>query len=182
MARNMTLRVFVSSALVAVLAGCAPSEETVAGEERQALPADQVMTEVQHDLRDLGVLRARLFADTAYLFEDSAKLHMRPVELTLFDVEGKEIADLTSREGEMDTRTNAMVARGNVVLVTREGDRRIETEELHYDPRADLIWSDVATTYYEGNTKVVGSGFTSDGEMRNVQVKDATAENLPIVF
>ncbi len=182
MARYRVLRVVISCMISVAALACGRGEEAVAGTDRPALPADQVMLDVQYDVRDVGVLRARLFADTAYLYEDSAQLRMRPVELTLFDETGVEVADLTSREGEMDTRTNAMVARGDVVLVAREGSRRIETAELHYDPRADLIWSDVATTYYEDDTKIEGSGFTSDGEMRNVQVKDATAENLPITF
>lgn len=182
MARYSKLRVFVScAALTALALGCARDEDPVAGEERQ-LPADQIMVGVQYDVRDVGVLRARLFADTAYLFEDSAKLYMRPVKLKLFDEEGEQVADLTSREGTMDTRTRAMEARGNVVLVATEGERRVETEELHYDPGANLIWSDVATVYYEDDTRIDGSGFTSDGQMRNVQVKGATAENLPIKF
>jgi LPS export ABC transporter protein LptC len=176
------LRVLISGIALASLAlGCGREEDPVAGTEQQ-LPADQIMTDVQYDVRDVGVLRARLFADTAYMFEDSAKLYMRPVHLMLFNEEGEQVADLTSREGTMDTRTRAMEARGNVVLVATDGNRRVETEELHYDPGANLIWSDVATVYHEGDTRIDGDGFTSDGQMRNVQVKGATAENLPIKF
>lgn len=174
------LDISISTALLCVvLAGCARSENPVA-EGSLSLPADQVLSDVQEDVRDLGVLRARLFADTAYVFEDSSKVLMRPVRLTLFDEGGKKAAHLTALQGTVDTRTQAMVAKGHVVLVTEDGNRRIETEELHYDPRADMIWSDLKTTYTEGETKVVGDGFTSDGRMDDVRVKNGKAQNLKI--
>jgi LPS export ABC transporter protein LptC len=180
MLRYRHLTIVMSTVMsCAVLAGCSQSQNPVA-EGDLALPADQVMSDVQYDVRDLGVLRARLFADTAYVFEDSSKVLMRPVRLTLFDQEGKKAAHLTALEGTMDTRTQAMVAKGHVVLVTEDGNRRIETEELHYDPRADMIWSDLKTTYTEGETKVVGDGFTSDGRMDDVRVKNGKAQNLKI--
>ena len=179
---NRRLAVSISTVVSClVLAACSHGENPVA-EGLTTLPedADQVMSDVQYDVRDLGVLRARLFADTAYVFEDSSKVLMRPVRLTLFDQEGKEAAHLTALEGTTDTRTQAMVAKGHVVLVTQDGNRRIETEELHYDPRADMIWSDLKTTYTEGETKVVGDGFTSDGNMNDVRVKNGKAQNLKI--
>ncbi|HKJ92185.1 MAG TPA: LPS export ABC transporter periplasmic protein LptC [Longimicrobiales bacterium] len=180
MLRNNVFAVLVSGALAGVaLMGCSQRENPVS-EGALSLPADQVMSDVQYDVRDLGVLRARLFADTAYVYEDSSKVRMRPVRLTLFDQEGKQAAHLTALQGTMDTRTQAMVAKGHVVLVTEDGNRRIETEELHYDPRADMIWSDLKTTYTEGETKVVGDGFTSDGRMDDVRVKNGKAQNLKI--
>ncbi len=174
------LAIGISTVLSCLLLAACSHEENPVAEGAATLPADQVMSDVQYDVRDLGVLRARLFADTAYVFEDSSKVLMRPVRLTLFDQEGKEAAHLTALQGTMDTRTQAMVAKGHVVLVTQDSTRRIETEELHYDPRADMIWSDLKTTYKEGETTVVGDGFTSDGRMDDVRVKNGKAQNLKI--
>lgn len=183
---NRPLRLPTWLAVVAIAASatvaCGDDEDPVAGRDFRDLPADQVMFDAQHDIKDLGVLRARLRADTSYVYEDSARTVMFPVDLRLYNANGAETAHLTSREGELDTRTNKMVARGNVVLVTTEGNRRILTEELHYDPRTRRIWSDVETVVFEGETRLQGQGFSADEDMKNIQIKKGTGENIEIEF
>jgi LPS export ABC transporter protein LptC len=170
-------------AAAAVLpAGCDRAEDPIAGRDFADLPADQVMFDADYDIKDMGTLRARLHSDTAYVFEDSARILWRPVDLTLYDSNGAQTAHLTSREGELDTRTNRMVATGNVVLITTEGNRRILTEELHYDPRTGRTWSDVPTVVFEGETRLEGQGFSSDEDMRNIEVFKGTGENIRIEF
>ena len=169
--------------LLTMAAAAACGEEgPVSGRDFADLPADQVMFDAEYDIKDLGTLRARLHSDTAFVFEDSATIIWRPVDLKLYDTNGGQTAHLTSREGTLDTRTNRMVATGNVVLVTTEGDRRILTEELHYDPRTGRIWSDVPTVVFEGETKLEGRGFSSDEDMQNIEVFKGTGENIRIEF
>jgi LPS export ABC transporter protein LptC len=172
---------------MAALAACALftacSDGSVAvdpGNGFRALPADQVVFQLESDIKDLGVLRARLHADTAHIWEDEAKTFMFPVDLKLYDENGTQTAHLTAREGEMDTRTDKMVARGNVVLVSADGDRRILTEELHYAPRTNQIWSDVHTVYFEGQARMEGEGFRADDRLNDVRVFRSTAENVPL--
>jgi lipopolysaccharide assembly outer membrane protein LptD (OstA) len=66
-----------------------------------------------------------------------------------------------------------MVARGNVVLVTKVGNRRIETEELFYDPQSHKLWSTVKTLMIEGGSRVTGDGFNADDKFDNVTIKNA---------
>jgi LPS export ABC transporter protein LptC len=179
MARAGLLRVAIVMAIAGLAAACGEGSEPVAGSGFRTLPADQVVFNLETDMKDLGVLRARLHADTAQIWEDSAKTLMFPVSLRLYDDNGGESAHLTAREGELDSRTNAMVARGNVVLIARESARRIVTEELHYDPRSGLIWSDVHTVFYDGGTRMEGTGFRADQRMNDVEVFESTGENIP---
>lgn len=166
----------------AAMAACGPDESPVAGRDFQDLPADQVMFDAEYDITDMGTLRARLRSDTAFVFEDSAQILWRPVDLKLYDRNGTQTSHLTSREGVLDTRTNRMVATGNVVLITVEQHRRILTEELHYDPRTGRIWSDVRTVVFEGETRLEGQGFSSDEDMQNIEVFKGTGENIRIEF
>lgn len=161
-------------------AGCGDGSEAVAGATYRDLPADQVVFDLDTDIKDLGVLRARLHADTAHIWEDSAKTLMFPVSLRLFDENGGQTAHLTAREGELDSRTNAMVARGNVRLVADEGNRRIETEELHYDPGSGRIWSDVHTIFYDGDARLEGQGFRADDRLTDVEVFESVGQNIPL--
>jgi hypothetical protein len=64
-----------------------------------------------------------------------------------------------------------MVAIGNVVLITNNL-RKIETEELHYDPNTRRMWSDVTTRHtYEGRVQI-GDSFQSDDEFTRVVVQN----------
>jgi LPS export ABC transporter protein LptC len=159
---------------------CGDGSDAVAGAHFSDLPADQVVFDLDTDIKDLGVLRARLHADTAHIWEDSAKWLMFPVSVRLYDDNGGQTAHLTAMEGELDSRTNAMVARGNVVLIADEGNRRILTEELHYDPSSGRIWSDVPTVMYEGEARLEGQGFRADDQMRDVEVFKSVGDNIPL--
>jgi LPS export ABC transporter protein LptC len=180
--RHAVTLLAMALALATGTLGCDDGSEAVAGSGFRTLPADQIVFDLEMDIKDLGVLRARLHADTAYIWEDSAKTLMFPVDLRLFDDHGGENAHLTAREGELETRTNAMVARGDVVLVSPEQNRRILTEELHYDPRTKRIWSDVHTVFFDGASRIEGQGFRADDQMRDVEVFQATGENIPVDF
>ena len=85
----------------------------------------------------------------------------KDVALDFFDEEGQVYSHLTSREGEIESATNNMVARGNVVVTTTNGTR-IETEVLKYgnDPRK--IVSDELVTVTRGGDVLSGIGFESD--------------------
>ena len=181
-ARRRGPAALVAALLALSVGACQNDRDPVAGGDFRDLPADQVVFGLDYDVKDMGVLRARLHADTAHVWEDSAKTLMFPVDLTLYDENGAQSAHLTAREGELDTRTNRMVARGNVVLVTVEGNRRILTEELHYDSQAERIWSEVHTVFIEDDSRVEGAGFRSDAEMKNVEVSKSTGENIEIEF
>ena len=177
--RSVALFVWLATAVVA---GCGDQEDPVSGGELADLPADQVVFDLATDIKDLGVLRARLRADTAHVWEDSAQTLMFPVDLELYDRDGAMTAHLTADEGELESRTNNMVARGNVVLVSTGSDRRILTDELHYDPRAGRIWSDVHTVLVEGESRIEGEGFESDDQLQNVEVFKSTGQNIELEF
>ncbi len=168
--------------LVGLSAACADSEDPVAERAFRDLPADHVVQSLDTDIKDMGSLRARIHADTAYIWEDSARTLMFPVAVTLYDENGAQTAHLTADEGELDSNTNKMVARGNVVLITERDQRRLLTEELHYDPRRGRIWSDVATVMYQGDTKIEGTGFRANEAMTDIEVFGSTGENLEIEF
>lgn len=174
-------RVGLMAVALLVVAACGDADPV--GERGfRDLPADHVVLRMDTDIKDMGSLRARIHADTAYVWEDSATTLMFPVELELYDADGAQTAHLTADEGELDSSTNKMVARGNVVLITMAEERRLLTEELHYDPRRGQIWSDVHTVMFQGDTRVEGSGFRASEDMTDIEVFDSRGENIEIEF
>lgn len=145
------------------------------------LPADQVLIGVEHATTVDGIRRARILSDSTLVFNDSSMVHLRGVDLETYDVNGGITARLTSKTGSLDTNTNKMIARGTVVLnITGSQAQVITTEELHYDPQAKRIWSDVYSCQKKGAQQLCGDAFTADEDFNNVQVINPRGRNIRI--
>lgn len=151
-----------------LLGGCgrASGNGVVAAEDAQ-LGADRVLYDTRYNTTVEGVRRAVQLADSMYMYEDSATAQLFGVRLMMYDTLGNRTADLRAERGTANQRTKMMLARGNVVLVLSDG-RRIESEELSYDPDTHRIWSDVFTrmTWPDGSVTTFET-FTVDDEFRN---------------
>lgn len=166
----LLLALFLSAA-----SGCRDGTTTPPVAEEQALPADQVVYDLQHTMTTDGVRKAVLDGDTAYLYQSGRSMDLIGVELTFYSETGHETGRLTSATGSYDSRSGQMVARGNVVLVTRdtEGERRLETEELHYDLNGDRMWSEKPVVLHDGPTTVYGTSFRADARFQNRVIEGA---------
>ena len=161
----------VVGCLAALASGaCSTKKEPpVATHSPLADSADQIMYGAKFNLTDQGLNRAHLEADTAYFFDDNTRIELQNVHTTFFTVAGAKDAVLTSRFGTTNTRTNNMIARKNVVVVSEDG-RRLTTQELIYNQQRNEISSDSAFVMTEPNRRVEGIGFRSDPNMKNIQI------------
>lgn len=142
------------------------------------LPADQVIYGLRHVMTKDGVRSAVLNGDTAYLQEEGRRFDLVGVELFFFTESGVQSGKLTSTSGEYSMSDGSFIARGNVVLITEgaNGNRRLETEELHYDVSADQLWSDVPFVLTEGGRVTRGESFRSDAEFDSWSVTGAQTD------
>jgi LPS export ABC transporter protein LptC len=121
------------------------------------------------NLTDQGLQRAHVEADTAYFFDENTRMELQNVHATFFTVTGAKDAVLTSQRGTTNSRTNNMIARRNVVVVSEDG-RRLTTPELIYNQQKNEISSDSAFVMTEPNRRLEGIGFRSDPNMKNIQI------------
>jgi len=138
--------------------------------ERASDQADQMLVHMTHMLTTNGVARAKVQADTAYLFSNTQTADLRTVRVTFYDALGHETSTLTARTGSYQWRTGDMEGRGNVVVVTKDG-RRLQTEALRYSQVKDSVSSDVPFIFDAPDRHIAGDGFTSDPSFRNVIAK-----------
>lgn len=131
--------------------------------------AQQMMFGVTFALTDQGVRRAHLKSDTTLLYNEGTRAELRRVITTFFTTTGEQDAVLTSREGTYLVRLNTMEARGDVVVVSTDG-RKLETQQLKYDPARNEITSDSAFTLTDAETITQGVGFVSDPEMAQIRI------------
>jgi LPS export ABC transporter protein LptC len=166
-------RIVLANLAIGALAvyGCQePAPMTTATDSLRFLEADAVVIDGQHFFTQEGVRAATLLFDTAYQWRDSVDMHLARLTLTVYNEDGSERARVTSDRGTLDRRGDRMTARENVVLVVPAQVRRLETEELHYDPEGNRIWSDSAFAMTHDGRSLRGSAFTSDLEFRNFRV------------
>ncbi|MFC1662065.1 LPS export ABC transporter periplasmic protein LptC [Gemmatimonadota bacterium] len=157
--------------VVLLFGGCGEENPTpVASPELMEMGADQVMTRMETIITTSGVREGRVQADTAFLFNDSTTAILRNPTLVLFNEGGVTRATVTALHGRLDTTTKELQAWGEVVLLIHDGNRRVETSELNYDPDRDRIWSDSATVMREGGRTIRGRSFESDLQFRNARV------------
>ncbi|HMI56242.1 MAG TPA: LPS export ABC transporter periplasmic protein LptC [Gemmatimonadaceae bacterium] len=167
------VRPFMVLAIVGIAvaqAACSEKKKPpVAGHSPLADSADQVMYGVRFSLTNQGQSRANMRADTLYFFEDNTRVESENPIITFFTVTGAKDAVLTARQGTSNTRSNNMIARKNVVVVSEDG-RRLTTEELIYNQQRNEISSDSAFVLTEPNRRLEGVGFRSDPNMKNIKI------------
>jgi len=163
-----------AAALVALATACKRGKEpTAAVTSPMADSADQVMFGARAILTDKGLMRAELFGDTAYFFDDNTRIELRNVKTNFFTTEGAQNAVLTSKQGTYRTQ-GAMQARDDVVVVSTDG-RRLTTPELKFDQARNEISSDSAFVLTEPGRRVAGIGFVSDPNMNNIRILKTTS-------
>jgi LPS export ABC transporter protein LptC len=107
----------------------------------------------------------------------------QPMELTDLTVRfydgGTEVrSTLTSRRGEVDEKTQTLVARDSVVVITPKGER-LQTESLRWDPKAQQVATEDAFRFTRGRDVVTGVGITTDPDLtRYTIMKQVRAEML----
>ncbi len=135
-----------------------------------AFEADGIVFQMTHRITQDGRLQGFVEADTAIQWQDSSAIHLRVLELTVLEETGEVRAIVTAQRGVLDTRSNRMTAYGNVVMIVPGQNRRLESEELHYDPQGDRIRSDSAFVFTEGTRVTRGRAFRSDLDFRNFEI------------
>jgi LPS export ABC transporter protein LptC len=158
-------------ALVAALSACREEFATPVG----APPlletgADMVIFGLEHLITLDGLREGKLLADTAYAYTDSSLWVLTNPILVLYTETGVQRARVTSERGRFKTASREMTAQSNVILEITEGNKRVETAELHYDPNGDRIWSDSLSVLHEAGVVTRGLGFQSDLGFRQIRV------------
>lgn len=150
---------------------CSDQPQTpVAAADLLELEADMAVFGMQQAITVEGVRKALLAADTAYTYRDSTAIDVRALRLTLYTDTGVERAFVTAQRGTIEPNSQRMEARGNVVLTIPDQARRIESEQLHYDPNRDRIWSDTFTVMIHQGQRSTGEAFESDLEFTSVKI------------
>lgn len=131
--------------------------------------AEHKMFGLKHTVTVDGVLRARVEADTAYLYEGSQEWDLIGVTVYFFDATGQQTSTVTSDEGTYDQRTKDMEARGNVVGTTPDG-RRLTTSIMKYVNATDQLEGPEPFVFTAPDENMRGASFIADPDFTRVRI------------
>ncbi|MFH1143542.1 MAG: LPS export ABC transporter periplasmic protein LptC [Candidatus Eisenbacteria bacterium] len=157
-------------------AACEPEPARVA----EGTASDLVQAVEGMTLRESqeGKLRWVLNADTARVHEKDDLTILLGVQVDFYDAEGESISStLTAREGQVDARTRGLIARREVVVLSREG-HRLETEELRWDPELGKVVSERFVRLTKGGSVLTGIGIETDPELRSYAIRSEVEGHL----
>ena len=170
----METHITLSSRFVLLLAlaasACSTESEQGPATELDAVNADEIVYGVSRKLTREGVQEALLFADSMFMWRDSA--HARVVGLTLivYDEQGRRRANIEADGGRLSKAGNELTARGNAILRILATGQEIRTEELNFAPDEDRIWSDQHVIMREAGCVVEGDRFQADLSFDDVKI------------
>lgn len=179
-ARVATFALAIAAAVP--LAGCHPEDDTPVALEILPEGVDMAMLGMDVNMTREGVRRVRLMADTAQ-FRSDGEWFLQRMQMTFYDLEGREISVVTADAGTYQENTDDMEAEGSVVVLDRREDQRLETTQLRYVAEEDRLYGDEPFVLYKdnGRTEVRGSSFESDPGMSEVVTYNSSGQSRRVV-
>lgn len=118
---------------------------------------------------DSGVVKYHLQTPKLVIYEDPRYEDFPDGFLVQkYDINKKIISQMSGNHGKYFDIERRWEANGNVVMVNSKGDT-LKSEELKYDEKKDLIFSDQFVSIKQGDRYLTGSGgFKSDSQMSNM--------------
>ena len=144
------------AALVSSGAACSADSEEGPTTELEEINADEIVYGVSRRITQEGVQEALLFADSLFMWRDSAYARVIGLTLIVFDEQGRRRANIEADGGRLSNAGNELTAYGNAVLRIPDTGQEIRTEELNFAPDEDRVWSDLHVVMRESGCVVEG--------------------------
>ncbi|MBQ6604887.1 MAG: LPS export ABC transporter periplasmic protein LptC [Tidjanibacter sp.] len=123
-----------------------------------------------------GVKSYRFYAPLMERYELAAEPYMefrRGVDIITYDSLGNVESTLKADYGISYEKRELWEARGNVVA-EGEGGRTLFTQQLFWDQKTDMVYSNVDCMVREGDDYFVGEGFESDSDFKDWRFRNQT--------
>jgi LPS export ABC transporter protein LptC len=164
------LRIAAVAVLAVLLAqGCSEKAPQQIASQGGEVP-DEVVSDFVTEETDSGRVSWKLTAPRAYRYNARKVFVMDDPRVEFFDEAGMLQTTLTSDNGEYFQDTRDMLAYGDVLVVSVEGDV-LETDSLRYLNAEDKIVSDSRVKLTRGNDVITGVGLECDHSLSSVDVK-----------
>ena len=162
---------FAAAAFVTAMLsiGCETDVGGRASDWPDTLP-DEIIGMFSTEETDSGKVKWKLTAPLGRRFIKEQAFYMDSPVIEFYDDFGALQSTLVSKKGKYSQLTGDMLAYGDVVVTTVDGDR-LETDSLRYFNELDKIVSDCFVRLKRGNDLITGVGLECDHNLSSVDIK-----------
>jgi LPS export ABC transporter protein LptC len=132
---------------------------------------DQQISGAEIGLFNGPVKTAKIKADYIEKFSKQDSTLAWGLDVYFYDRKGKQSSHLVADSGLVRETTKMLVANGNVVVVTPEDSARLETEQLFWNGRTEMITTDKFVTIYQHGDTLQGYGLEADRGLKRIKIK-----------
>lgn len=160
----------VAAAILTLGFGCgSPAQEP---QRTGPTPTGPEQTFANLELRETtnGKLEWKLKARRAVREAASSGTRLESLRVEFFQGGPRVRSILVSDSGRVDLQRGTLIATGNVVVTTTEGNR-LETEELFWDRKNAKVTSNTFVRMTRGEDVLTGIGFESDPNLERYEIK-----------
>jgi len=169
-AGRRSLVVLLAMAALAVLPfACSDEPEDDFGYTMHGAP-DEIVVDFLMQESDSGLVRWQLTAPKASKYNAKKLILMEKPTIRFYDDIGDLQTTLNSDNGEYREDTRDMLAIGNVIVVSVEGDV-LETDSLLWVEKEEKIVSDSFVKLTRGNDIITGIGLECDYNLTSVNIQ-----------
>lgn len=165
---NKSKILFLSLFLVLSFTLCSCVEEENVIEETPPTTEQTIEKFIITETKD-GNIRTILEAESAVIDEDKKIATLTLPKVKFYD-DGKYKSILIAESGEIDMETNNVKAFGKCTVETIDNEY-LQTRDVSYNAKKQLIYSDSDIKITKGNDVVYGKGFESDTDLKNIVIK-----------
>ena len=151
--------------LIVVLCSCVNDMEVINKFIDEENEPDLVGDNVEVLYTDSARLQMRMVTPLIKMYEsatDARDEFPQGIHVWFYEKTGKLKAEITANWAKHDIGTDLWEARSNVVLIDAEG-KKLETEQLFWDPKKGIVYSEKYTKItHENGTVGTGDTFTAN--------------------
>ncbi len=163
------------AAVLLVSAGCGSTSPAPPKEKGSKGAPEQVFRGVNLRESSGGKVEWDLHAIRAVQISPNGPTALDSLEVFFYQGGPVVQSTLTADSGRVDVEKGILIAYGNVIVITPEGNR-LETEELHWDRKQDRVYGDKFVRLIRAKDVLTGIGFKSDPNLQSYEIlKDVQA-------
>lgn len=125
---------------------------------------------------DSAIVRVMVEAKKQLEYENGNSEFPEGIYIEFYKVDGRISSTLKANKGYYNKEKNLYTARENVVVNSFEKNQKLNTEELHWKPDEDKIFTDKFVRIETEDEILMGEGLTSNQDFTDYHILNPTGE------
>jgi LPS export ABC transporter protein LptC len=139
--------------------------------QSEALPS-QIVTDFQLYESASGKKLYRLFAEKAYVFDETQKINVTKPYIVFYNENGSISSTLNAIRGQVDSKTSDLFAKDSVLVQTSDSTI-LKTDSLVWNNKTQTIITDAWVKIQTRQGLIEGQGLVSDAAMKKIEIKSS---------